>query len=86
MGIAFGSISTGLPKDIVKQIMSAEQIPVQNMEKQNEATRRELMSHKTEIMSKEGKWYFWVVGIFGCLSLLLGLRYFFIHKKLSKID
>ncbi len=34
MGIAFGSISTGLPKDIVKQIMSAEQIPVQNMEKQ----------------------------------------------------
>jgi flagellar hook-associated protein 2 len=34
LGIAFGSISTGLPKDIVKQIMSAEQIPVQNMEKQ----------------------------------------------------
>lgn len=34
MGIAFGSISTGLPKDIVKQIMSAEQVPVQNMEKQ----------------------------------------------------
>ena len=34
MGISFGSINTGLPKDIVKQIMSAEQIPVQNMEKQ----------------------------------------------------
>ncbi len=34
MGIAFGSISTGLPKDIVKQIMAAEQVPVQNMEKQ----------------------------------------------------
>ena len=34
MGIAFGSISTGLPKDIVKQIIAAEQIPVQNMEKQ----------------------------------------------------
>ena len=34
LGIAFGSIATGLPKDIVKQIMSAEQIPVQNMEKQ----------------------------------------------------
>lgn len=34
MGIAFGSISTGLPKDIVKQIMSAEQVPIQNMEKQ----------------------------------------------------
>lgn len=34
LGISFGSIATGLPKDIVKQIMSAEQIPVQNMEKQ----------------------------------------------------
>lgn len=34
MGIAFGSISTGLPKDIVKQIMTAEQVPIQNMEKQ----------------------------------------------------
>lgn len=34
MGIAFGSIGTGLPKDIVKQIMNAEQVPIQNMEKQ----------------------------------------------------
>ena len=34
MAISFGSINTGLPKDIVKQIISAEQIPVQNMEKQ----------------------------------------------------
>lgn len=34
MGISFGSINTGLPKDIVKQIMAAEQVPVQNMEKQ----------------------------------------------------
>jgi flagellar hook-associated protein 2 len=34
LGISFGSIATGLPKDIVKQIMSAEQIPIQNMEKQ----------------------------------------------------
>ncbi len=34
MAVAFGSINTGLPKDIVQQIMKAEQIPVQNMEKQ----------------------------------------------------
>ncbi len=34
MGISFGSIGTGLPKDIVKQIVAAEQVPVQNMEKQ----------------------------------------------------
>lgn len=34
MGISFGSINTGLPKDIVKQLIAAEQVPVQNMEKQ----------------------------------------------------
>ncbi|MBC7429709.1 MAG: flagellar filament capping protein FliD [Bacteriovorax sp.] len=34
MGISFGSINTGLPKDIVQQIVAAEKIPVQNMEKQ----------------------------------------------------
>jgi len=34
LGISFGSINTGLPKDIVKQIMTAEQVPIQNMEKQ----------------------------------------------------
>jgi flagellar hook-associated protein 2 len=43
LGIAFGSISTGLPKDIVKQIMTAEQVPVQNMEKQ-----------KSKIQEKKG--------------------------------
>lgn len=34
LSISFGSINTGLPKDIVKQIVAAEQVPVQNMEKQ----------------------------------------------------
>ncbi|MAF76871.1 MAG: hypothetical protein CME63_00810 [Halobacteriovoraceae bacterium] len=32
MGISFGSINTGLPKDIVKQIMEAEKIPLKKME------------------------------------------------------
>lgn len=32
MGISFGSINTGLPKDIVKQIVAAERIPIQQME------------------------------------------------------
>jgi flagellar hook-associated protein 2 len=32
LGLAFGSINTGLPKDIVQQIMKAERIPVKNME------------------------------------------------------
>ena len=34
MSIAFGSIATGLPKDIVQQIVAAEKIPVKNMEVQ----------------------------------------------------
>lgn len=32
MGISFGSINSGLPKDIVKQIMEAESIPIHQME------------------------------------------------------
>lgn len=32
MGISFGSINTGLPKDIVKQIIEAERIPIKKME------------------------------------------------------
>lgn len=32
MGISFGSINTGLPKDIVQQIMHAERMPLQKME------------------------------------------------------
>lgn len=32
VGISFGSINTGLPKDIVKQLMDAERMPLQKME------------------------------------------------------
>ncbi len=32
LGIAFGSINSGLPKDIVQQIIQAEKIPIQKME------------------------------------------------------
>jgi flagellar hook-associated protein 2 len=32
LGISFGSINTGLPKDIVKQIIEAERIPIKKME------------------------------------------------------
>ncbi len=32
MGLSFGSISTGLPKDIVQQIIKADKIPIQKME------------------------------------------------------
>lgn len=36
MGIAFGSINSGLPKDIVQQIVEAEKIPLQQMEVRKE--------------------------------------------------
>lgn len=36
MGISFGSINTGLPKDIVQQIMKAERIPLANIQKNKE--------------------------------------------------
>ena len=32
MGISFGSINTGLPKDIVQQIITAEKIPIEKLE------------------------------------------------------
>jgi flagellar hook-associated protein 2 len=32
LGISFGSINSGLPKDIVQQIVEAEKIPVKQME------------------------------------------------------
>ncbi len=32
MGISFGSINTGLPKDIVEQLIAAEKIPIQRLE------------------------------------------------------
>jgi flagellar hook-associated protein 2 len=36
LAISFGSIQTGLPKDIVKQLMEAERIPIKNLEKKIE--------------------------------------------------
>lgn len=55
MGIAFGSIATGLPKDIVQQIIKAEKIPVQKMEgrkdkiKAKEKLVNELHGYLTEV-------------------------------------
>lgn len=36
MSIAFGSINTGLPKDIVQKLIQAERIPIQTMEKRKD--------------------------------------------------
>ena len=42
MGISFGSINTGLPKDIVQQLMKAERIPIKRME----GRKKEIVSKK----------------------------------------
>lgn len=41
-GISFGSINTGLPPNIVEQLMEAERIPIKNMEKQKEKSESKL--------------------------------------------
>ena len=42
MGISFGSINTGLPKDIVQQIMKAERMPLQKMENRKAKTSEKM--------------------------------------------
>jgi flagellar hook-associated protein 2 len=46
LGIAFGSINSGLPKDIVKQIIAAEKIPLQKME-----TRKGKIENKKTLLA-----------------------------------
>lgn len=52
LGIAFGSINSGLPKDIVQQIVNAEKIPIQAMEarKAKVANKQALVSELTKLV------------------------------------
>ena len=52
MPISFGSINTGLPKDIVQQIMASERIPIQKMEsrKSNINSKVELVNEITKLV------------------------------------
>ena len=45
LGIAFGSINTGLPKDIVQQLVEAEKVPLKKMEvrKQKSENKKKLL-------------------------------------------
>ena len=54
MGISFGSINTGLPKDIVKQIIEAEKIPIKKMEarKGKVVKKKELVAELTKHMEE----------------------------------
>ncbi len=53
MSISFGSINTGLPKDIVQQLMKAERIPIDklNIRKQKLGEKNKLVSSLTKMMS-----------------------------------
>lgn len=46
MGISFGSINSGLPKDIVQQIVAAEKIPLEKME-----TRKSKIENKKNLLA-----------------------------------
>jgi flagellar hook-associated protein 2 len=52
LGISFGSISSGLPKDIVQQIVAAEKIPIQQMEarKGKIASKQALLGELTKLV------------------------------------
>jgi flagellar hook-associated protein 2 len=52
LGISFGSINTGLPKDIVKQIIAAERLPVQKMQarKADQESRKVLITELTSLV------------------------------------
>ena len=52
MSIAFGSINTGLPKDIVQQLMKAERVPIERMEirKEKFGSKRQLVQQLAGLM------------------------------------
>lgn len=54
MGISFGSIQSGLPKDIVQQIVAAEKIPLQQLDvrKQKVEAKKSLVDDLTQRVEK----------------------------------
>lgn len=54
MGISFGSINSGLPKDIVKQILEAEKIPLKKMEERKDKikSKQSLLGDLTQRVEK----------------------------------
>lgn len=54
MGISFGSINSGLPKDIVQQLVAAEKIPLQKMEEKKDKvnSKKALLSDLTQRVEK----------------------------------
>lgn len=54
MSISFGSINTGLPKDIVKQIIAADKIPLEKMQVRKEKlqSKKNLVQELTKLVEK----------------------------------
>jgi flagellar hook-associated protein 2 len=52
LSISFGSINTGLPKDIVQQLVNAEKIPLQKMEerKSKQENRKSLVTELSGLL------------------------------------
>jgi flagellar hook-associated protein 2 len=54
LSISFGSINTGLPKDIVDQIIKAERIPIENIEKRKTklGEKKQLIQELTKLVEE----------------------------------
>ncbi len=78
MGLSFGSINTGLPKDIVKKIIEAERIPIHNMEK-----RKSKVEDKKKLVGELANL---VEGIRGFLAKNVNARSFRELKATSSND
>lgn len=54
MGISFGSINSGLPKDIVKQLIAAEKVPLQGMQEKKDKinSKKALLADLTQRVEK----------------------------------
>jgi tetratricopeptide (TPR) repeat protein len=69
-----------------KHLIDSMKVVILDLEKQNESARKKLLSQKIKNKSQGRRWQLWPMSVFASLSLLLGLRYFFIRKKHSKLD
>ena len=58
LGISFGSIGTGLPKDIVQQLLAAEKIPMEKMNarKANIEEKKKLVVELTRLVDDINSW------------------------------
>ena len=81
LGIEMGSINTGLPKDIVKQIMEAERAPIAKME-----SRKEKINDKKKLIDELSKLTEDIRGFLGVNGNAKGLRELKVQTNNDIID